>query len=265
MEELKAIQFIGEIKAGTTFPMKFKTIDDNIYACKFYDECSGNKHVVNEFISYHLAKKLELPIPEANLLRIEKELFPNSDYSERNGEIHSTLAFGSQWLNKAIPKVNPLCLEQCQNINQIPRILFFDQFILNNDRALNDGNLLFDYKTKLLYIIDHSHIFLKSLIWNPHTLSTDKELPLVPSFTKKNNLMLLNYLNGNNPFNNFIDELKVKFNKCFFESIVHNIPPEWDLKDEDAVAIIDFLLYRVTICDKIIDSMKDNWPYWKGV
>lgn len=265
MEELIATQFVDNIKAGTTFPMKYKASDNNIYACKFFDDCSGRKHLINEFISYHIACLLDLPIPEAKLIRVKKELLPSKIDDKRNGEIFCDLAFGSRWINRAQPKVNPLHLEQCCNTEQIPKIIFFDQFILNNDRAFNDGNLIFEFKSKKIYIIDHSHVFLQSLLWTSETLNTDKELLLVPTFSKKNNHMLLNYVNGHSPFDNFVDTFKMSLDKNKIISIVKSIPKEWNLTIEEENSLIDFLVYRLNLCDKIYSAIKENWPYWKGV
>lgn len=265
LEELLAINFIGDIRAGTTFPMKYKTENNQIYACKFFDECSGNLHLINEFVSYKIAKLLNLPIPEANLIRVKKELLPNDPKDERNGKILSELAFGSKWIDRALPKVNPLNLEACLNKQDIPKIIFFDQLILNNDRASNDGNMLYAQKERKLYIIDHSHVFLKALVWNSTTLNDDKTTLLVPTFSKKNNHMLLNYINGHSPFDNFISEVKIKLTRESIEEIVNSIPDEWCLSDNNKQALVQFLSYRITICTDIYSAIKTNWPHWKGV
>lgn len=260
-----AASYAKKIKIGSTNPFLITDTYGDSYICKVYEENIGNLHLVNELVCYELAKLLDLPIPNAKLVEFRDDFInENADLQKRG--LLSNIGFGSSVLNSVKSNITPPLLEMCQNTEIIPGIVLFDQLILNNDRATNDGNLLFDFKKKKLYLIDHSHVFYHGTIWNKHTLKQviDSNQLLVDNYNQKYYKMLTRYINGFNPFNTFLEKLET-IDEVIVSNIVYSIPHEWNLSEESSEALINFILYRLTHINDILGEINKHSPYWKGV
>jgi len=125
---------------------------------------------------------------------------------------------------------------------------------------------LFNYKTKELIVIDHSHVFKNGTIWDVNTLSQSiqaKDL-LVENFNKKYYVMLIRYINGFNPFKDVLARLG-HIDDAIINNIVKSVPKEWDLDETNSQALIDFIQHRIKLVPDILKAMHDHSPYWKGV
>ncbi|MGE7944092.1 HipA family kinase [Lysinibacillus xylanilyticus] len=266
LNEIEASDYFKKLTIGNTTPSTTPFIavaQSQGYVCKLYEEDLGNLHLINEYVCFHLAKLLDLPIPEASLIRITPDVISSSpDLSTRN--ITSTLAFGSQLVNNVQTNINPPLLDKCSNAQIIPSLVLFDQIILNRDRATNDGNLLFNTKTKELIVIDHSHVFEHGTIWDVNTLKQVENQLLVENFDKKYYRMLIRYINGYNPFASTI--LKISnITEEKINEIVNSIPEEWNLDSAASQALISFIMHRLNLVPHILSAMFDRCPQWKGV
>ncbi|MBB5148613.1 HipA family kinase [Ureibacillus thermosphaericus] len=264
IDSSNATSYVKKFKIGITQPFIINDSQGNSYVCKVFEEDHGQKHLVNEYVCYCLAKMLNLPIPDAKLIHLNDEIInENEDLVNRN--IKSKIAFGSILLNDVKTNLTPPLLEYCKNTEVIPSIILFDQLILNEDRATNDGNLLFDFKKKKLYIIDHSHVFEHGTIWDATTLKQiiESKKLLVDNFNKKYYRMLNRYINGYNPFNEFLNKIN-NIGENVITEIVYSIPNEWDLSDKDSNALIEFLLHRINMIPDILEEISKYCPSWKG-
>lgn len=266
LKEIEASAYFKKITIGNTTPSTTPFIavaQSQGYVCKLYEEDLGNLHLINEYVCYHLAKLLDLPIPEASLIRLTPDIISTSpDLSNRS--IKSTLGFGSQLVNNVQANINPPLLDKCSNTQVIPSLVLFDQIILNIDRATNDGNLLFNTKTKELIVIDHSHVFKHGTIWDMNTLKQVENQLLVENFDKKYYRMLIRYINGYNPFANTIIMIS-NITEQKVSEIVNSIPEEWKLNSVDSQALISFIMHRLDLVPQILNAMSDRCPQWKGV
>jgi len=261
LNEIEASSYFKRLSIGSTAPF-IAMVQSQGYVCKLFEEDLGNLHLINEYVCYHLARILELPVPEANLIRFSEEIImSNDDLSNRN--IKSTLAFGSQLINKVQTNINPPLLDKCSNTEVIPTLVLFDQIILNGDRATNDGNLLFNTKTTELIVIDHSHVFEHGTIWNSISLKQVEDQLLVRNFDKKYYRMLNRYINGFNPFARTIENL-AKINERVVNEIVNSIPEEWGLDSANSQALISFILHRLDLVPQILKAISVECPQWKG-
>ncbi|MCS1382764.1 hypothetical protein NXZ75_11220 [Lysinibacillus sphaericus] len=261
LNEIDASSYFKKLSIGSTSPF-IAMVQSQGYVCKLYEEDFGNLHLINEYVCYHLAKLLELPVPEANLIRFSNEIISSSsDLSNR--KIKSTLAFGSLLMNKVQTNINPPLLDKCSNTEVIPTLVLFDQIILNGDRATNDGNLLFNTKTTELIVIDHSHVFEHGTIWNALTLRQVENQLLVGNFDKKYYRMLNRYINGYNPFANTLSKLST-IDEQTVREIVDSIPKEWELDSANSQALISFIMHRLNLVPEILRAISAECPQWKG-
>jgi hypothetical protein len=259
----EVLSFEREVGNGVTNPL-FMRCSNDLYVVKTLGNKDGPKVLINEFVCYKLAKLLDLPIPDAALVHINKEIIDSSPKLIELG-VRPGWHFGSQVIKKATTSIQPPMLKLIQNTEDIPSIILFDQIIYNEDRTLNKGNLLLDLKEKKLLIIDHSHVFKIGAIWDKTQLELINQdgLCLVKDFHGHNYKVLLKYVNGFNPFNKIMQRIetisKVDLEWCFYE-----IPEEWNLSNDDRNALMDFLWYRISNVTIFLSLLKDQCPDWKG-
>jgi len=250
----------NRIGVGVTRPILVTADNGKKYVAKLFDEDNEHKHLVNEYISYHLAKDLDLPIPDASFLIIPETLIAsNPDLKERN--IKSNIAFGSHYIGTAIPNINSFLLDSSKNTRDFPAILLFDQIIYNDDRSENAGNLIFCKKSKKLLIIDHSHIFKDGTIWSVSSLNRCINELIVPTFLGTYNKMLLKYVNGNRPFHYISQKIQAVSQERILE-IVSSIPDEWPVTRDEKETLVSFIFKRIQALNEIIDQIKLQWPHF---
>lgn len=264
LRTLQASSYHSEVGAGVTNPFRVNCAGE-IYIVKAYDSHNRNKHLINEFICYRLAKLLELPIPDAALIHLDPSII-SSEQKLVDREIQSSLLFGSKMLTQAQTVITPYFVNLAVNKDDFPSIVLFDQIIFNEDRAPNKGNLIFDYKQKMLFIIDHSHVFKDGLLWTPHSLNETNlnEEYIIRSFHAKYYKMITPWITGNSPFSKILNKLKF-IGQSEISSILDEIPVEWGITTEEKHALMTFIHHRIDNVNKILGKIKDECPQWKGV
>lgn len=264
IKKVNATNYFAPIKVGSTRPFILNCGND-AYVAKVFDEELESKHLINEFVCYHLAILMDIPIPEASLINVDDSLIESvPELRERN--IKSNTLFGSRLVEKTQTNITPPFLEKIINKDDIPSIILFDQIIYNNDRAHNDGNLLIDYKTKKILAVDHSHVFKDGLLWNQYTLDTInlERQYLIDNFHKKYYKMLQRFVNGNDPFYKIKNKLS-SFNPDDISFIVESVPIEWGMTTDESSSLKRFLLHRISNVDDIFKRIHEQCPHWKGV
>lgn len=248
---------------GVTDPLLMKTTDD-LYIVKTLDDKEQPKVLINEFVCYKLAKLLELPIPDASLMKISQEVIDASFELQQLGVVPG-IHFGSKFVNRSNTVITPPILNMITNKEDIPSIILFDQIIYNDDRTVNKGNLLFDLKAKALLIIDHSHVFRLGAIWDAGELKKIHEVPLclVKEFHGQNYRFLLKYVNGYNPFNKILQKV-ANISQEDIDWCLEGIPEQWELSLVDKNALKEFLLYRIDNVHKFLELLSNQCPSWKG-
>lgn len=262
--EIHAQEYVRKIPAGVTSPFILASAN-GAYVCKVGDSESSCRHLVNEFVCYHLAILLDIPIPHASLIRIDQSLIDSVEELKQR-EIRSTILFGSKLVEPALPKITPAQIERIINPDDIPSIILFDQIIYNNDRSQNDGNLLYDVKNKKILAIDHSHVFKDGLLWTDYSLQNinkDKKY-IIDNFHGKYYKLLLPFVNGHNPFNKILKKMNtVKYEQI--ARIIDSVPIEWELNYNEAQELKQFIWHRLQNISLILISIQHQCPQWKGV
>lgn len=229
---------------GVTNPFLAES-SNGFYVVKNKENPDGPRTLVNEYFCYKFAKLLNIPIPEAALLRITKNEIDNDPNLQKLG-VGPGLHFGSKLVERAEPSIQEPLVKLIVNKEDIPSIVLFDQIIYNDDRAINPGNLLIDLSEKLILAIDHSHTFKIGAIWDATQLRLINETPLclVENFKKKNYKILIRYIYGHSPFNKILSRLNM-LTKDDILKCTEGIPVEWNLNDEDRTALVEFIWYRI--------------------
>ncbi|MDY0394920.1 HipA family kinase [Virgibacillus halophilus] len=124
-----------EMQNGKTDPLLFQT-ERGFYVVKTIGNVDGPKVLINEFVCYKLAKLLDVPIPDAALIKIDQNAIDADPILQRNN-ITPGIHFGSEFIKKSQPSVQPPLINIVQNQDDIPSIIMFDQIIYNNDRTQN--------------------------------------------------------------------------------------------------------------------------------
>lgn len=167
-----AIEGRTEESNGVSRPFRCVGEDDVEYFVKLKNV--GWNHLVKEWIAGRLAQEMGLPCAEIAQVWIAPELVKgNADY-ERN--LGSGVAFGSMRVNSA----ERLSLAFLPTISDagLSRILFFDWWIRNSDRALTETggnpNLLWQIDPGQVVVFDHDNAFDEDFdpenFWQFHAL-----------------------------------------------------------------------------------------------
>lgn len=259
----EALSFEREIGNGNTNPLLMRCTNDT-FVVKVMENPEGPRVLINELVCYKLAKLLGLPIPNAALIHINNEMIQSSKRLQELG-IRPGIHFGSKFIKKSTPSIQPPMLRIAVNTDDIPSIILFDQIIYNDDRTENKGNLLFDLKEKKIIIIDHTHVFKIGALWDKYQLEQihKEPLTLVKDFHGHNYKVLLKYINGFNPFHKVMVKIS-QLTKSDIEWCCDEIPESWGLNSDDKNGLIEFIWYRIKNKNVFLDLLKDKCPDWKG-
>jgi len=238
----------GKIGNGVTEPLDACLDSGDRVIVKPFNNIQGNLVLVNEYICYRLCTKLDIPIPKAGIALISERtecLCEPPVYSAEN--------YGYCYFSKRIDKVtiiNRGIIPRITNKADFYKIILFDHLIYNKDR--NRGNLLVtSVKNPKLYAIDHTHVFKNQSIWDKNCLqrgmdSDDfNDLDIIKSNEKIYNYFW-EYLNKDPAILlRLADEYKNKLNYTDLEMFINELPEQWHIPDEDALALKEYLIYRL--------------------
>ena len=169
------VEIITRSDQGITRP--FLCRGDNGLQYYVKGNAAGKKALIAEWIAGNLGKKLGLPIPDFQLVKVPTELIRLSARDDATA-LGAGVGFGSQRV-ESVDELSYLF------INQIPgelraKILLFDWWICNGDRTLTaDGgnpNLLWLHRTQRLYVIDQNVAFDDNEVsgfWDEHIFHSD--------------------------------------------------------------------------------------------
>lgn len=237
---------------GTTKPI-VGVAGGRYYVIKTINNSQGNKVLVNELVSYLIATRLRLPIPNAYLCIIDrntiidKNVMDMEDFSEDCFGI----GFCSEYIEKSTVISSSRMIKLASNYNDvIPKIMLFDHIIHNKDR--NRGNILLttNKNKKELMLIDHSHVFNLETLWdsislrqkieahdfndlsimegNAYLYSKFKEVCPVDIITMQKNLVYFKEIMTND----------------LFKEVVEYVPEVWENDKEELKTLSDYLIYR---------------------
>lgn len=255
--------FQKELETRGSHPSIFDCSDSNRYIVKHSQQKRNYKHLINELISAQLGKAIKLSIPNFALVEIKDTIIPN-DYSFSLGN-PSGLGFGSKYLSgtvKTITSIDTIIgLSKLKNdklIEDLIKIIVFDVWLRNNDRSINNPNLILQESGKniRLYAIDHSSIFSEL-----NYLSLKKEINSLPPIG--DNLVdkeLFSYLYFN--YGLFFNKIKIDIYKSIsilsedtILQILESIPVQWKIDSKEKLEIFNFINKRKILIEDQFNSL----------
>ena len=270
-----AVRFLGPASRGSSLPGFFQCDNGQEYLIKF-NAPSMNRLLFNEYIVYHLAETLGLPIPKGEIIDIHPFLWNNERFlAGRNiskvfgfekivivDNINSDNSFKMSW---------PKFIKGAKNKNLIPDILVFDMWISNCDRAglgNNYGNLVMNNKGEL-NIIDHSHALggVRDTQERTNNLTDPLNCQFFTEGPIPSSLASQIYPDGSkNPFQSIISRINsIGFSDI--QAIVNTAANFWGINTAESVLVAEFLEKRKPLLQQYIDYLvypKGYFINWEG-
>lgn len=118
----------------------------------------GSNILISEYLSYLIAKRFNLPIPEYRFIKATESFIGTIEDEEIHGILKSSqdLCIGSVFIHGALPFKSGLKLKNNSYRTLFKTIFGLDQYLYNADRFPENPNLLFIPQTNTLMVIDHS-------------------------------------------------------------------------------------------------------------
>ena len=154
-----------------------------------------------------------------------------------------------------------------ENTDSFEKIILFDHLIYNADR--NGCNLILSSKKreKVLYAIDHTHVFKNQAIWDAACLRRGmleedyydncivERNVCYSLFGRRKAISLKSLLE-------VASEFESKINSSFIDEALSNLPSDWPIAEDSIEALREYLLYRAAhlrdMC-RVIVRYK-GWP-----
>lgn len=218
---IQIVEILSRSSQGITRPFLCKGDDDNSYFVK--GRGAGRRSLISEYICGNLAKSLNLPVADFEIVDVPSELIKWAD-AETKRDLGAGLAFAS----RVLPHTQEFNMSlQAQVDTRLRRdILVFDWWVHNADRTLTElggnPNLLWDQVDKKLVVIDHNQAFDRE--FNPHNFSHTHVFKSEIEHTFNDMVERLAYT----------DRLSLAF--ADFDSTCDNVPLEWWQVDEGVPA-----------------------------
>lgn len=224
---------------------------------KTKNNIQGILSLVNEIVAYKLALNIGILMPQSGVAiideytTVEENLITVEDYG---------CCFYSTYIERA-GILNEDIMEYISNKSAYEEIILFDHLTYNKDR--NKGNLLISTGkgAKLLYAIDHTHVFKNATIWD--------------SICFKQGIESNDYLDKDimdaNGYEYFFRDKKIDKNNLVYvadkfkhivtpellEQIISEIPSDWKVEKKNLVALNEYIMYRLEhlyeICEIIAE------------
>jgi hypothetical protein len=218
---VQIVEILNRSNQGITRPFLCKGDDDNSYFVK--GRGAGRRSLISEYICGNLAKSLNLPIADFEIVDVPSELIQWAD-TETKRDLGTGLAFAS----RVLPHTQEfnMSLQALVDVRLRRDILVFDWWVHNADRTLTElggnPNLLWDQVDKKLVVIDHNQAFDRE--FNPTNFSHTHVFKNEIEHTFNDMVERLAY----------IDRLSLAF--ADFDAACDNVPLEWWQVDDGVPA-----------------------------
>lgn len=249
---VNALKYISSAGIGKSGPQLFECDDGKRYVVKFMSnpfQGDTRKSLVNELISNKLAKYLNLPVAEGQVIYFSINLIKQITELDKY-HIQPGPHFGSVFYENSALPIEDERIKKCENLSDMPGIIVFDHWVGNQDRADNLFNLIIveGEEYNKLYMIDHDRCFysrergeltLRNKAQFIEILWGDIYLQFKPFIREKD--AFLKYVKAIEDFPNH--EIK---------NIVYSMPEEWVSNKGELNAIYEFLIERKLILKESI-------------
>ncbi len=265
MQLLHVDKIERHIENGCTEPFLaiLNTGGEKIHAViKTKGNIQGILTLINELVSYKLANAIGILMPDSGVATID-----NQTMLEEN--ILTDDDFGSCFYSKYIERasiLNENIMDCISNKEAYEEIILFDHLTYNKDR--NKGNLLISTGkgAKLLYAIDHTHVFKNATIWDSicfrQGISLNDYMDVGILEANGYGLFIRNKTINKDSLLRIAEKFKQVITKQLLDDIINSIPDDWKIPDKDLEALKIYLLYRVEHMNEMCEMIA-NYKEWR--
>lgn len=248
---LAAVKYLGPVGMGVTSPQLFLAGDQCVYVVKLQNNRLGPKVLANELLAAKIGKSLTLAFPPSDIICLDEKII-KENRRLRIARVPAGMHFASQYIkqNRYASKEN---LVRAGNISDMAGVILFDHLFHNFDRTGNHKNLLLcQEKEKFcLYAIDNSHLFGKGK-WNALLLARLMDKIIINKH-RTYGVLLKKFLRIEH-FSKYI-ALVHTLDDQYWEELVAAIPAEWLPLSSEREALLQFLLRRRDMVDRIAEQI----------
>ena len=137
---------------------------------KYPNNPEGSLPLINEYLSFKIAEKLNLNVPRCGLCILNEDVLVPENVAQSQFAPKTEncgVSFFSEYITRTTP-VRLGLVPKLKNKEEFFKMVLFDHLIYNKDR--NPGNILIKVQSGFtLYLIDHSHVFKNQCIWDQYT------------------------------------------------------------------------------------------------
>ncbi|MHA6531999.1 HipA family kinase [Paenibacillus sp. BAC0078] len=245
---IQAVKYITPL-IGWSVPHLMECSDGNLYVVKLSSNPQGVRALANEMISCWIAKRLNLPVPDSQVIYIHETVRNhclNFGYDLGLGP-----HFGSRYVPDCTNHPTDAELAGCINITQAADIIAFDYWLDNNDRYLwNDSaqNILVSRgEFPKLWMIDNANIFNGPNWTVPSILNS---VSVHRMFWGSLYAKFVPFLKGTDSFRQAIANITALPTGELLE-VMAVMPIEWGVTQEEIAAV-----------SYALNSRKCNLPNW---
>lgn len=160
IKTINAIDFSHAMPNSSTQALLIICADGKEYVLKHAgcEEAGGTNILIAEYLSYLVAQRFNLPIPEYSFIKITKKFLNTVEDKDFHNMLKNgpELCIGSVYIHGSLPFSEAFKLKGNDYRLLFKTIFGFDQYIYNNDRFPENPNLLFIPQRLELVVIDHS-------------------------------------------------------------------------------------------------------------
>ncbi len=167
------------LNQGCTQPASILLDDESKAVFKYPQNPMGIIVLFNEYITYCIAKAINLCIPEFGIAVVDDETQLDEELSKTYPlMLFKGTGFYCSFIQKSVP-VSAKILKYACNLNETGKIILLDHIVKNSDRYSENMRLEMSGPSPKMYIIDHSHA-LGDPDWDTTTLSLcDSKSPYI--------------------------------------------------------------------------------------
>lgn len=247
---LEASKYIKAIGVGVTKPHLLRASDGHLYVVKLTNNKLGTKALANEYIGSRLGEYMQLSFPKAGFINITEAALEKMRPLRRLGTPPG-LHFAVRYL-KHCEYVRPWHIRQAVNRHEFAGVILFDHILQNEDRTLNQRNILARHEAAgiKLYAIDNTHLF-GSGCWRSDNLTRYADVIRINNRLAYG-VLLKRYLRSAD-FKPYMERIAA-LTPDKIKAILDDIPSAW-LDESDRQTAEAVIARRISLTEQIVEAL----------
>ena len=176
MRTVNAARYVTPLREGGSLPAIIEADDDGMYVLKFRGAGQGTKALIAELIAGELARAAGLLVPDLVFVNLDPEIAKTEPDPEIQDLIRASggLNLGLDYLPGSV-MFDPVADKPDAELAS--RIVWFDAYVTNVDRAARNANMLMWHRR--LWLIDHGAALYFHHAWTDMDQRSRDPFPLI--------------------------------------------------------------------------------------